>query len=320
MTDNMHGMQSILNNSYLSGGAYKTQLTQNWKQGRTAYGGLTLALAYEAAAQNLSALPPLRSVQINFVGPVTNDPVFTAQILRQGRNVTTALVTGFTEGGFTEGGFTEGGFTEGGFTEGGFTEGGFIKTGDGDTSRKIIASANFIFGAARKSEISENLAAPAAPIPETTKPETTKPETTKPEDYPPFTPEFAKPLVPQFFHNFDTRLIAGARPVSGASEGYIRTWSRHKDTASRKGIASLLCISDVLPPAAMPMLKKMGPVSSVNFTLNILVDDPQTDDGWWQIETRQSAAQGGYSSQIMRIWNTNGVLVAEGMQCVAIFV
>ena len=70
----------------------------------------------------------------------------------------------------------------------------------------------------------------------------------------------------------------------------------------------------------MPTFKKMGPISSVNFSLNILVDDPQTKDGWWQVETRQSAAEGGYSSQIMRIWNIDGKLVAEGMQCVAVFI
>jgi len=276
MTDDMRGFHDILSHTRPYQQGYKSGLSQNWKQGRTAYGGLTLALAYDAAVQALNPLPPLRSLQINFVGPVTDDPVFTAKLLRQGRNVTTAQVMGY------------------------------IETTDGDAKAapKNIASANFIFGAARSSGISVSLPAPDAP---------------PPEGCEPFTPEFVKRAVPQFFHNFDTRLIEGARPMSGAKEGYIRTWSRHHDAASRNGIASLLCISDVLPPAALPMFTKMGPVSSVNFTLNILVDEPQTDDGWWHIETRLSAAQGGYSSQIMRIWNMDGVLVAEGMQCVAIF-
>jgi len=191
--------------------------------------------------------------------------------LRQGRNVTSAQVTGT------------------------------IKT---DGKAQTIASSNFVFGALRKSELSVDFPAPNAP---------------PPADCEAYTPEFARPMVPQFFHNFDTRLIAGGRPLSGKDEGYIRTWSRHHDAASRDGMGSLLCISDVLPPAAIPMFKKMGPISSVNFTLNILVDTPETEDGWWQVETRQSAATGGYSSQIMRIWNTDGVLVAEGMQCVAVF-
>jgi len=44
--------------------------------------------------------------------------------------------------------------------------------------------------------------------------------------------------------------------MSGAEEGYIRTWSRHMDEASRDGIDSLVTIGDVLPPAALPMFTK----------------------------------------------------------------
>ena len=74
-----------------------------------------------------------------------------------------------------------------------------------------------------------------------------------------------------------------------------------------------------MPPAALPMFKKMGPVSSVNFMLNFLTDTPTTTDGWWQVETMQTAAKDGYSSQVMRFWNRAGILVAEGMQSVAVF-
>ena len=40
---------------------------------------------------------------------------------------------------------------------------------------------------------------------------------------------------------------------------------------------------------------------------------------WWHVESRLTAARGGYSSQIMRIWNTEGRLVVEGLQSIAIF-
>jgi len=215
MSDTLTGFQEIIRHSQKHqsqkhGGGYKTPITQNWKQGRTCYGGLTLALAYEAVQKSFTPLPPLRSLHINFVGPVTDDPVFTTQILRQGRHVTSALVSGIVEV---------------------------------DDTSKPIASANFVFGAARASELSAVMPAPNAP---------------PPNDCAAFIPEFAKPMTPQFFHNFDTRLIAGARPMQVHDEGYIRVWSRHFDEASRDGIASLLCIADVLPPAAMPMLKKNG--------------------------------------------------------------
>ena len=92
------------------------------------------------------------------------------------------------------------------------------------------------------------------------------------------------------------------------------------DEKSRDGVASFLCIGDVLPPAAIPMFTKMGAISSMNWHINVLVDDVATKDGWWHIESNQSAASDGYSSQIMRYWNTDGVLVAEAIQSVAIFV
>lgn len=240
----------------------------DWRQGRTAYGGLTLGLSYEAAKLAFPDLAPLRSVMINFIGPVTGDPVFNAHILRKGRNVATVEV-------------------------------------DVTSEDKIVAKPTFVFGAHRASELTLDFPAPDAPAPEACEL---------------FTPEFAKPFVPVFFHKFDTRLIAGSRPMSGAKEGYIRVWSRHEDEESRNSVASFLTLSDVLPPAALPLFNKIGPVSSVNFMLNILVDNPKTENGWWHAETKLTAAQGGYASQIMRFWNTDGVLVAEGMQSVAIFV
>ena len=76
-------------------------------------------------------------------------------------------------------------------------------------------------------------------------------------------------------------------------EGYIRTWSRHKDPASRSGVESLLCIGDVLPPAAMPLMRSFAPVSSMSWMFNLLTDNPQTEDGWWHIESRLTSAAGG---------------------------
>ncbi len=247
----------------------QVSIPMGWRQGRTAYGGLTLGLSYSAVCQSFPNLPPLRSAMINFIGPVTSDPAFKTELLRQGRNVTTLKV-------------------------------------DVLCDAALVATTVFTFGAKRISTLTADLPAPDAPLPRTCER---------------FTPKAAAEFVPAFFHKFETRLIAGHRPVSGAEDGYIRVWSRHYDAASHgAGLGSFLTLSDVLPPAAMPLFKTMGPVSSVNFMLNILVDNPMTQDGWWHVETKLTAAQGGYASQIMRFWNTDGVLVAEGMQSVAIFV
>ena len=289
----------------------------HWRQGRTCYGGLSLALAYQAAlgclqsapekyasghntnsdiGEDISDLTPLRSVQINFTGPINGDPIFTPRLLRQGRNVSAIAVTGVIDAALSE--------------------------HNTNRPQSPVIWANFIFGKSRKSLLNLDYPAPQAPSPELCPDYAPQPASAlNPDQATPYnSPAIDMALLPQFLQNFELRFIAGGRPIQGAKEGYIRVWARHRDQKSRQGLASLLAISDVLPPAAMPMLTQMAPVSSVNFTLNLLTAKVITHQGWWHIESQQSAAQDGYSSQIMRIWNSEGVLVAEGMQCVAIFI
>lgn len=260
------GWQDVCDGMQADGDGFLSPIPDHWRQGRTCYGGLTAALMYEATQRTIDDLPPLRSALVNFVGPVTDTPRLSAELLRQGRNVTNISARA-------------------------------------DVGDQCVGRADFLFGASRTSEIHVDFPAPDAPAPEACEL---------------FTPEFAKPMVPVFFHNFETRLIAGERPMMG-KDGYIRTWSRHLDPASRQGTGSLLCLADVLPPAALPLIRNMAPVSSMSWIVNILSDTPETDDGWWHVESRLTAARGGYSTQVMRIWNTAGELVVEGMQSIAVF-
>ena len=247
---------------------WHVDITDNWKQGRTLYGGITTGLCYETAQRELGGLPPLRSCQISFVGPVTTAPHIKARTLRQGRNVTAVQVDMRNEG-------------------------------------QNVAMATMLFGAGRDSELTVHSPAPTAP---------------PPEDQADYFPKEIAAFAPSFTHNFDIKLIEGGRPITGAERGYIRVWARHKDPASRNGMGSFLTLGDVLPPAALPMFKKMGPVSSMNWQINILDENMETEDGWWQIETELTASSRGYSSQIMRYWNRAGILCAEATQSVTIFI
>jgi len=65
---------------------FRAEIPESWRQGRTAYGGLTAGLSLIAAQKQFPDLPPFRSVTVNFIGPVSGDPVFTSRLLRQGRN------------------------------------------------------------------------------------------------------------------------------------------------------------------------------------------------------------------------------------------
>lgn len=168
----------------------------------------------------------------------------------------------------------------------------------------VVATVTFSFGVNIEHDLTLDLPAPDAPAP---------------EDCERFTPKEVERFVPRFFSQFDTRLIAGGRPYSGMKEGYIRAWSRHQDEGARETWTGLMSLGDVLPPAIFPLLNKMVKNSSMTWLCNFLTDDIASEGGWYQVETRMTAAQDGYSSQVMRIWNAEGRLISDGMQSVVVF-
>ena len=68
------------------GNVFRATLGDNWLQGRTAYGGVTAAIALAAIKAVFDDLPPLRSCQIAFVGPLSGDVCATPALLRRGKN------------------------------------------------------------------------------------------------------------------------------------------------------------------------------------------------------------------------------------------
>jgi len=64
----------------------------DWHQGRTAYGGFSAAVALAAAREVGGDLPPLRSAQVSFVGPLYGRVKAHARVLRQGKNATWVAV------------------------------------------------------------------------------------------------------------------------------------------------------------------------------------------------------------------------------------
>jgi acyl-CoA thioesterase len=241
-------------------------LPDSWKQGRTAYGGLSAGLLLARARGDHPDLAPLRSALVNFAGPLTRSPDISTEVLRAGRNVTTVYTRADIEG-------------------------------------RAACTATFSFGAARESHLSVDCPAPVSP---------------SPDECPAYT-EDTSPFIPPFLRNFETRLIEGTRPMEGGTKGYLRMWARHADPASRDGEISLLCLADILPPSTFPIMEKLGPVSSMTWICNFL-REPTTQEGWYMIEAELTAARDGYSSQVMRIWNTDGDLIVDGMQSIAIFV
>ncbi|MGP1283238.1 MAG: thioesterase family protein [Parasphingopyxis sp.] len=78
-------LQQILKSFSPTGEGHSVEIPLTWMQGRTAYGGLSAALGLHAAQQSEEGLPPLRSAQISFIGPLAGAVTITTKLLRRGR-------------------------------------------------------------------------------------------------------------------------------------------------------------------------------------------------------------------------------------------
>ncbi|MBX2846935.1 MAG: thioesterase family protein [Acidiferrobacterales bacterium] len=123
---------------------------------------------------------------------------------------------------------------------------------------------------------------------------------------------------PVFTKNFDCLYSSGSQPISNAEDPDFHLWVRHKDKAANDIIA-LLSLADMAPPAILTMFKEIKPVSSMTWMINFLDDKPQTNEGWWLLNSKAEYAKDGYSSQSMKLWNSEGQLTLSGQQNVAIF-
>lgn len=80
------------------GAGRRIAIPDNWRQGRTTYGGLTAALCLEGALRDHLDLPPLRSAQIAYVGPAGGEARVQSALLRRGKNVAFVGADLFSEG------------------------------------------------------------------------------------------------------------------------------------------------------------------------------------------------------------------------------
>lgn len=79
-------LPALLAAATYDGHALTAAIEPEWLQGRTTYGGLSTMIACAAALRCAPDLPPLRSVQAAFVGPVADRVRAEATLLRRGKN------------------------------------------------------------------------------------------------------------------------------------------------------------------------------------------------------------------------------------------
>lgn len=240
---------------------WRGTIPEDWLQGRTAYGGLSAALALHAAQLSDKDLPPLRSAQIAFVGPLSGVVTIAPTRLRRGRNAA------------------------------------FIQA-DVTSEAGLGLRAVFVFMHAIPSVLDRT---------ERTVPDFVPPG---PEDAT-FTGAKGIPFTRNF--EFVDRRDGRVGPAE-----WLR-WTRLREREGLDPMVELIAIADCLPPAALRLLGKPVPLSSMTWQFNVLAPQPATENGWWLLRAATDHVRDGSSSQRMGVWNTRGESIAEHMQSVAIF-
>lgn len=129
----MSSLRAVVETLAPEAGQFVIQAPEDWGQGRTLYGGMTAALAYEAVRRGHENLPTLRSAQFMFVGPASGCLRFSSTLLRRGRSST-------------------------------------IIAADCVNDAGNVMRATFVFGGPRESKVTHNyLTIPEAPPPEACK-------------------------------------------------------------------------------------------------------------------------------------------------------
>lgn len=134
-----------------------------------------------------------------------------------------------------------------------------------------------------------------------------------PEDNAQVTHSFAPSFVAK---NFELRHGQTKGEDRGAT---VRRWARLTEEHSLDPAAKLVLMGDVMPPGAMRAMRRQGPISSINWSFNVLNPESQSRDGWYLAENASQHADCGYSSERLRLWDADGRQVLDGMQSVAVF-
>jgi acyl-CoA thioesterase len=70
----------------------------------------------------------------------------------------------------------------------------------------------------------------------------------------------------------------------------------------------------------MVMFEKFAPISTMTWTIDLLTDRFETEDGWWLVRSAAENIVDGYSSQTLTVWNASGKAIAIARQNVAVFI
>jgi acyl-CoA thioesterase len=138
-----------------------------------------------------------------------------------------------------------------------------------------------------------------------------------PDQCPPFFE--GAPSFLYFLQHIEGKSAGKNLPFSGAAEPDMTVWLRHRDPALTPSLVSLLALADAPPPGVLAMATPRGVLSTMTWSIDMLTDKIETDDGWWLVRVTADSAADGYSSQTMTVWNARGRPTMMSRQNIAMF-
>lgn len=126
-------------------------------------------------------------------------------------------------------------------------------------------------------------------------------------------------VTPAFTRHFKARWIRGGPAWSGIQEpgSVIELGMRDSGQATESHV---LAMADFIPPIALSYLTSPVPAASLNWMLEMLVEDVASLplEGW-RVDAQMTAAHGGYINQSLVLWGPGAVPVALGRQTMVVF-
>lgn len=130
---------------------------------------------------------------------------------------------------------------------------------------------------------------------------------------------YIESLAPNFTRHFSMRWLEGGLPFSGIASAESVIALHHLDPAPTSE-AHVVALADAVPPAALSLLKKPAPGSSLTWMLEFLDDhlagQPQTG---WRMDLTMIAARDGYTQQSALMWAPDGRAIALSRQTTVVF-
>jgi acyl-CoA thioesterase len=277
----LNGQTEPLGNGPDAGLALTVTMTDDWQQGHAAFGGIQGAIGALAMRQVVGDEPPLRALQMTFIGQVGSGPVRAeASVVRRGRNITHAQCRLLSAG-------------------------------------KVAALLVGVYGAARPSQARLPMPMPddIKPV------DAVREAEFQPGRMPEFLRHYAQrwaggsrmfsaqpPKPARMWARLREAVALPDAPVAAVLATPVMRE------------ASLVALADLPPSPVLSMLDRPAAGASLTWLLEFSLD-PRTFDParWVLLQTESRYADEGYSSQTARLWDIEGRAVGVSHQTTAIF-